>query len=54
MPILFWDNKFLGCGFYFGFYGISKAVLPKKVLARGKRENQKCIVLHIYVNNVDS
>ena len=22
MPILFWDNKFLGCGFYFGFYGI--------------------------------
>ena len=21
MPILFWDNKFLGCGFYFGGYG---------------------------------
>ena len=23
MPLLFWDNKFLVCGFYFGFYGIS-------------------------------
>ena len=21
MPILFWDNNFLVCGFYFGFYG---------------------------------
>ena len=25
MPILFWDNTFLGCGFYFGGYGIRGA-----------------------------
>ena len=23
MPILFWDDTFLGCGFYFGCYGFS-------------------------------
>ena len=41
MPILFWDNKFLGCDFYFGDYGI--LILINQIIMKKIAKNIVCL-----------